>query len=173
VGRAFPSDQILQIGHSVELSRKFSWTCARSCAAPPTSGFSRASAWPRTPRPRALAGRGHRLGHGELEKSGEYNAAGVTSSIAGKGFHLGVLDDAQSEQDKDSKITKDRLANWWGPGFYTRRMPERNAILINATRWGTDDLPGRVLEMNKKIRDMATSASTAPMGGAQHAGDPG
>lgn len=151
-----PSDQILQIGHSVELSRKFSLDVRqimRSTAYQwifPGIGLAKdaqaVGRWRVEDTASAMA---------ELEKSGEYNAAGVTSSIAGKGFHLGVLDDAQSEQDKDSKVTKDRLANWWGPGFYTRRMPERNAILINATRWGTDDLPGRVLEQNKKIRDQA------------------
>lgn len=152
----FPTDQILQVGHSVELSRKFSldlrsimrsqnfqWIFPGVSLAKDSQAAGR---WRVEDTASVMA---------ELEKSGEYNAAGVTSSIAGKGFHLGVCDDAQSEQDKDSKVTKDRIWNWFGPGFYTRRMPERNAILMNATRWGTDDLPGRILELNKKIRDQA------------------
>lgn len=151
-----PSDQILQVGHSVELSRKFSLDVRQIMR-------SRSYQWifpgVSLAKDAQAAGRWRvedtMTEMAELEKTGEYNAAGVTSSIAGKGFHLGVLDDAQSEQDKDSKITKDRIKNWWGPGFYTRRMPERNAILVNATRWGTDDLPGHVLELEKKHADLA------------------
>lgn len=152
----YPSDQILQIGHSVELSRKFSMDVRSIMRSQNYSWI-----FPGV----SLAADAQALGRWrvedtmsameELEKSGEYNAAGVTSSIAGKGFHLGILDDAQSEQDKDSKVVKDRLKNWWGPGFYTRRMPERNAMMINATRWGTDDLPGHLLEQQKKHEAMS------------------
>ena len=41
-----------------------------------------------------------------IRQQGQYNAAGVTSSIAGKGFNLGLPDDVMSEQDKDSKDKK-------------------------------------------------------------------
>ncbi len=76
---------------------------------------------------------------------GKYNAVGVGAGIAGKGFNLGIIDDPLSEQDAYSKTVKDAVYDWYGPGFYTRRMPNDNAIIIINTRWAVDDLTGRLL----------------------------
>jgi predicted phage terminase large subunit-like protein len=76
---------------------------------------------------------------------GKYNAVGVGAGIAGKGFHLGIIDDPLSEQDAFSKTVKDGVWDWYGPGFYTRRMPGNNAIVLIMTRWAVDDLAGRLL----------------------------
>lgn len=76
---------------------------------------------------------------------GEYNAGGVGTGIAGKGFHLGVIDDPISEQDAPSPTLRGNVNDWYGPGFYTRRMPERDAIILTMTRWATDDLAGFLL----------------------------
>lgn len=78
-------------------------------------------------------------------KNGIYHAAGVGTGIAGKGFNLGLIDDPVSEQDAFSRALRASVNNWYGPGFYTRRMPERNAIVITQTRWATDDLSGFLL----------------------------
>jgi hypothetical protein len=69
------------------------------------------------------------------------------------GFNAGIVDDPLSEQDKDSKIAKDRVWEWWGPGFYTRRQPEKNAIVIINTRWALDDLSGRLIEASRSGGD--------------------
>lgn len=154
----FPSDKILQIGHSSELSRNFSLDVRELMRLPeyewifPGVRLSRdakaAGKWRIEEIEASLAMFERQV---QRQKLGEYNAAGVTSGIAGKGFNLGILDDAMSEQDKHSKLVKDRLWNWYGPGFYTRRQPDRNAILIGSTRWGRDDIPGHLIEeMNKK-----------------------
>lgn len=82
----------------------------------------------------------------EDEPNGEYYAAGVGGGIAGKGFNLGIIDDPLSEQDATSDVVKERVREWYGPGFYTRRQPEDSAIIVISTRWALDDLPGFLLE---------------------------
>jgi phage terminase large subunit-like protein len=89
----------------------------------------------------------------EAFQKGEYQAAGITSGIAGSGFNLGIIDDPMSEQDKDSKTAKDFVWEWYGSGFYTRRQPERNAIVLCMTRWATDDLAGRLIAEEKNGGD--------------------
>lgn len=76
---------------------------------------------------------------------GEYNAVGVGGGVAGKGGNLIIVDDPVSEQDMFSKTTHENVYSWYGSGLYTRRQPDRNAILITMTRWRVDDLVGRLL----------------------------
>lgn len=87
--------------------------------------------------------------------NGRYFAGSITGGIAGRGFHLGIIDDPLSEQDYMSdtavKFVNER---WFGPGFYTRRNPQRNAIIIMSTRWRSDDLPGFLLK-NEGYSDFA------------------
>lgn len=78
-------------------------------------------------------------------KGGEYNAVGVGGGVAGKGGNLLLVDDPVSEQDMFSKTTHDAVWEWYGAGFYTRRQPDRNAILVTMTRWRTEDLCGHLL----------------------------
>jgi hypothetical protein len=153
----YPSDQTLQVGHSVELSRGFSLNIREIMNSDeyrfifPGIQLARDAKAAGKFRIEDIGTAMERLEKGKsIRQQGRYNAAGVTSSIAGKGFNLGIVDDAASEQDKDSKITKDRIWNWWGPGFYTRRQPERNAIVIAQTRWATDDLSGHLLDQQEK-----------------------
>jgi predicted phage terminase large subunit-like protein len=76
---------------------------------------------------------------------GVYNAAGVGAGIAGKGFNLGLIDDPISEQDMFSRVVMERVWEWYGAGFYTRRQPERNKIVLVMTRWNVADLAGHLL----------------------------
>lgn len=80
---------------------------------------------------------------------GTYWAAGIKGGIAGKGWHLGVIDDPMSEQDATSTVAKDSVWEWYPQGFYTRRQPEQNAMVVMMTRWAKDDLAGRLLEKAK------------------------
>lgn len=153
----YPSDKILQVGHSVELSRGFSLDVRSTMREEeyqwifPGVRLAKDSQAAGKWRVEDIATAMARLeAKAERAQQGQYNAAGVTSNLAGKGFHLGVADDLMSEQDKDSKVMKDRIKNWWGPGFYTRRQPERNAILLMMTRWGTDDIAGHLEELAAK-----------------------
>lgn len=76
---------------------------------------------------------------------GEYNAVGVGGGVAGKGGNLLLVDDPVSEQDMFSPSAHTHCYEWYGSGYYTRRQPDRNAILVTMTRWRTDDLVGRLL----------------------------
>lgn len=76
---------------------------------------------------------------------GEYNAVGVGGGVAGKGGNLLLVDDPVSEQDMFSSSAHNHCYEWYGSGYYTRRQPDRNAILVTMTRWRTDDLVGRLL----------------------------
>ena len=76
---------------------------------------------------------------------GEYNAVGVGGGVAGKGGNLMLIDDPMSEQDMFSKTVMDSIYEWYGSGWYTRRQPDRNAMLITMTRWAVGDLAGRLL----------------------------
>lgn len=156
----FPSDKIMQVGYKVDLSKDFSRDVQNIMR---TDVYKEIFPGVHLAKDSHAAGR-WRIDHiteaeqrlrksRETAKQGQYFAAGVTSGIAGTGFNLGLIDDPMSEQDKDSKIVKDRVWNWWGPGFYTRRQPERNVIAIMTTRWAVDDLVGRLLVQQKKGGD--------------------
>jgi phage terminase large subunit-like protein len=153
----FPNEKILQVGHSSELSRGFSLEVRELMFRPEyewifpgvqlAKDAKAAGKWRVEEVYVEMAALEERLNRNQ---QGQYNAAGVTTGIAGKGFNLGIVDDPMSEQDKHSKITKDRIWNWWGPGFYTRRQPDKNAILVAQTRWARDDLPGHLIEQMEK-----------------------
>lgn len=81
---------------------------------------------------------------------GEYFAAGVTGGIAGKGWHFGCADDLLNEQTAFSDVHNRRVINWWGPGFYTRRQPERSRILLTTTRWRKGDIAGHLLQQMRE-----------------------
>lgn len=83
------------------------------------------------------------------KQPGEWQGFGMNGRIAGRGFNLGILDDPLTEQEYLSTGIKQKHFNWFQVGFYTRRQPEKNAIIIMATRWAHDDIPGRI-EANEK-----------------------
>jgi hypothetical protein len=152
----FPSDKIMSLGYKTDLSRRFSRQ---------TLGIMRTKVYGSIFPHVKLSKDAHAVGYWNVEEitrqydammRGEYQAAGVISGIAGSGFNLGILDDPLSEQDKDSKLAKDRVWEWWGPGFYTRRQPERNAIILIMTRWTLDDIAGRLLEASRSGGDKWT-----------------
>lgn len=89
----------------------------------------------------------------DKRQQGEYIAAGIRGGIAGKGWNLGIIDDPLSEQDAMSQTAKDFVKEWYGPGFYTRRQPDRNVIVLIMTRWAKDDLAGYLLDLANQNKD--------------------
>lgn len=84
---------------------------------------------------------------------GEFYAAGVGSSIAGRGADLLLVDDPHSEQ---SVLAGDfeafeKAYEWFTFGARTRLMPQGRVVVI-ATRWAKHDLIGRL------ITDMTTKS---------------
>lgn len=132
----FADRQIMQIGHNSDLSQGFGRD-ARNLLM--TDSYT--ELFPATQLSKDSRG----TSSWATTQNGKYVAAGVGSGIAGKGWHLGVADDLISEQDAYSKTAKNFVWNWWGPGFYSRQMPEQNAIVMSCTRWAVDDPAGRLL----------------------------
>lgn len=98
----------------------------------------------------ALASDSKSAGRWNTSAGGEYYAAGVGSSIAGRGADLLLIDDPHSEQDVLSGNFEvfDKAYEWFTYGARTRLMPGGRVAIV-ATRWHMDDLTGRV------TRDMA------------------
>lgn len=98
----------------------------------------------------SLAADSKSAGRWNTSKNGEFYAAGIGSSIAGRGAHLLLIDDPHSEQDvlNGNFEVFERAYNWFAYGARTRLMPQGRVAIIQ-TRWHMDDLTGRV------IRDMA------------------
>lgn len=81
-------------------------------------------------------------------KGGVYNSAGVETGVAGKGAHLGLVDDPLSEQTAFSQSGRNFVKNWWGPGFRSRLMPGGRVVIIS-TRYHQDDLIGWLLSLEE------------------------
>ena len=140
-----PQDQILQTTHTAELSVDHG-RAVRDLI--DDEAYQRI--FPGVSLRADVRGAGHwMIEHGlSGQKQGEYYAAGVGGRIAGRGWNLGIIDDPLSEQDI-SELARANVRKWYGPGFYTRRQPERNAVILMTTRWAADDLPGYLLDLEK------------------------
>ena len=88
-------------------------------------------------------------GRWETNKGGEYFAAGVGSSITGRGADLLIIDDPHSEQDALSETAMDSAWEWYTSGPRQRLQPG-GAIVIVMTRWSTKDLTGRLIDAQAK-----------------------
>ena len=77
----------------------------------------------------------------KLTSGASFLPAGAGKSIAGYRFNLGILDDPLSEQTAKSDTERERINNWYGPGFRSRKLPDSRIVLVN-TRWHVRDLSG-------------------------------
>jgi predicted phage terminase large subunit-like protein len=83
--------------------------------------------------------------HFETPEGGGVWSAGVGSSITGKGFHLGIIDDpVKNAEEAASDLIREKQREWYSSTFYTRAEPNAAIILIS-TRWHEDDLTGWLL----------------------------
>jgi len=81
----------------------------------------------------------------ETGKGGSYYSVGVTGSLTGKGFDLGIIDDyAKDRSEAGSEVSLKRTLDWYRSTFYTRQS-KNAAIVIIATRWAQDDLIGTLI----------------------------
>jgi len=83
--------------------------------------------------------------HWETGEGGGLWAAGVGGPIAGKGFHLGIIDDPiKNAEEAASEVIRAKHKDWYNSTFYTREEPD-GVIIIIQTRWHEDDLSGWLL----------------------------
>jgi predicted phage terminase large subunit-like protein len=88
-----------------------------------------------------------------LTNGGSFLPKGAGQSIAGKRFNLGILDDPLSEQTAKSDVDREKINNWYYPGFRSRKLPDSRIVLVN-TRWHVKDIAGYLLDKaarNKRV----------------------
>ena len=95
---------------------------------------------------RTIKGDAGAVAQWETDGGGGLWAAGVGGGITGKGFHLGIIDDAvKNAEEALSATIRERNSEWYSSTFYTRGEPE-NAIIFSQTRWHESDLAGWILQ---------------------------
>lgn len=73
-------------------------------------------------------------------------AVGLGGSITGFGGDIIIVDDpVKSREDAESPTFRARAWDWYRDTLYTRLEPGASLIVV-ATRWHPDDLPGRILK---------------------------
>lgn len=88
-------------------------------------------------------------GRWATERGGEYFAAGVGGSIAGRRADLGIIDDpVKSREAADSERERQKVWDWYVHDFTPRLKPDAAQIVI-MTRWHEDDLGGRILDRER------------------------
>jgi len=80
-----------------------------------------------------------------ISKGGAYVAAGVGTSITGRGANLFIIDDPIKDRaTAESETYRNAVWDWYRSVAYTRLQPGAAIVLIQ-TRWHEDDLAGRLL----------------------------
>lgn len=80
------------------------------------------------------------LGH-----DGGMYCVGIGGGVAGRGADLLTIDDpVKSRAEADSLTYREKTWEWYTDDLYTRLHPGARILLV-ATRWHHDDLPGRIL----------------------------
>lgn len=84
---------------------------------------------------------------------GSYVAAGVGTSITGRGADILNIDDpVKDKAEAESESIRQSTWDWYQATAYTRLMPQA-AIILTMTRWHPADLAGRLLEEMKNGKD--------------------
>ncbi len=93
-------------------------------------------------------------GYWALTSGGSYLTRGVGQGISGFRAHCAGVDDPfASREDAESQTIRDKVFDWFSADFSTRLLP-RCPMFVVATRWHSDDLIGRIEEMNKEGRGL-------------------
>ena len=88
--------------------------------------------------------RRNRINDWRTTSGGGYLCCGVEASISGHGADLIIIDDPHKDDDWRSMASLDRIYDWFYHAAYTRLEPGGSVVMV-ATRWHIQDLPGRLL----------------------------
>lgn len=89
---------------------------------------------------------------------GSYVGQGVGGPLTGKRVDIGIIDDPiKNSKEALSPTVKDSIWKWYGSTFLTR-LSKNSGHIIMATRWATDDLSGRVIAANPKVKRLSFPA---------------
>jgi len=131
-----PNHQVMAISYNIELAEKFGRFVRNVIQSPEYKQIFTKTSISKDARAAA---------RWQTTEGGEYNAAGVTGGIAGRGWNLGLIDDPLNEQDAYSKPSREHVLQWYPAGFRSRQMPGGKVILL-MTRWHDQDLAGHLLQ---------------------------
>lgn len=85
-------------------------------------------------------------------KKGRYISQGVGGPLTGKRLDIGIIDDPiKNAQEALSQTVKKAVWDWYITTFQTR-LSQKSGQIIMATRWATDDLPGRIIDATPNVR---------------------
>lgn len=85
------------------------------------------------------------VGMWETKNGGYYRAVGITGTLTGIPADLIIIDDPLKDaEEATSTGTLDKIFDWYITVARTRLSPT-GKIIINMTRWATEDLVGKVL----------------------------
>jgi len=83
----------------------------------------------------------------ELKEWWTFNAVGVWGSLTGKPVDLGIIDDVHKDRlEYESETIRNSVWDWYTSVFLSRLHNDSKQLLV-MTRWGEDDLFGRILEL--------------------------
>lgn len=83
-------------------------------------------------------------------------ATGIGGSVTGRSASLIIADDTvKGREEADSPRTMEKLWSFYQGSLYTRLEPKHGAIVVVATRWGENDLTGKLLEMEQNAPEEA------------------
>lgn len=95
-------------------------------------------------------------------RKGRYVGQGVGGPLTGKRLDIGIIDDPiKNAQEALSQTTKDGIWNWYITTFLTR-LSKNSGQIIMATSWATDDLSGRILNINQRAKHLKFVAVNLP-----------
>lgn len=81
----------------------------------------------------------------QTKEGGAMMTAGAGGAITGKGGDIIIVDDPIKNAEEASSLTmREKLWQWWTTTVRTRTEPGAGIVVI-MTRWGSDDLVGRLL----------------------------
>jgi hypothetical protein len=84
--------------------------------------------------------------------NGYFRNTTVGGPITGESLDIGVIDDPiKGRAEADSRLMRDKTYQWYTDDFMTR-FSDQAAQLIVMTRWHTDDLVGRLLQKDPKVK---------------------
>ena len=131
----YPEKRILHIGNSAMLVQEFSRQLRQLVA----SDLYRAI-FPAF----GIDSKRNRVNDFRTSSGGGYLCCGTEANISGHGADLIIIDDPHKDEDWRSKHRLDRIYHWFSQAAYTRLEPGGSIVMV-ATRWHQQDLPGRLL----------------------------
>ena len=97
----------------------------------------------------------------EIGEKGMYRGVGVGGGLTGRRVDIGIIDDPiKNSQEALSTVIKERIWNWYITTFLTR-LSKNSGHIIMATRWALDDLSGKIIDNDGKVKVLSFPAISA------------